>query len=395
MSRSISYEYERARRRQLYLDRIRVTTKEFYRRYSDQYRDMLSQGFDRYIPSEMSRLSSDLKSLEQLLSSDPEAAREVSRKIGSYIREMWSLGHSAERQFYSKEHEAAARQRAEELQAFEKELEEQRLAAKAAEAADLEHLSELNKVYYQLAGEIKDRIVANLAAPRLEELKKEIRGGKSTITIEELRKRAAEIITAAEKQAEEWKQNTIISQKKQVHAERIAEAKELLAAEKIKDQDKAKELLDKLDSLQAVQDEDFDKALSEIEDAVDDALISEEIRRETVKAIYQQLAAQEFIVDPPQQLEDEENNYVLITAHRPSGNRVMCKIDLHGELTYQFDQYEGSTCLKDVERFNVDLQSIYSIQLSDERVLWCNPDDENNEARSTSDPNRGGMNGDI
>ena len=32
------------------------------------------------------------------------------------------------------------------------------------------------------------------------------------------------------------------------------------------------------------------------------------------------------------------------------------------------------TCLKDIEKFNVDLEKVYSIKLSDERVLWENPD---------------------
>ena len=77
---------------------------------------------------------------------------------------------------------------------------------------------------------------------------------------------------------------------------------------------------------------------------------------------------------------------------KPSGKRVICKIDLHGKLMYQFDQYEGSTCLKDIERFNVDLQQIYSIRLSDERVLWQNPDRLDMDATQTSNPNSGGMN---
>ncbi len=30
--------------------------------------------------------------------------------------------------------------------------------------------------------------------------------------------------------------------------------------------------------------------------------------------------------------------------------------------------------MKDIEKFNVDLENIYSVKLSDERVLWQNPD---------------------
>lgn len=35
----------------------------------------------------------------------------------------------------------------------------------------------------------------------------------------------------------------------------------------------------------------------------------------------------------------------------------------------KFDNYEGMTCLKDIEKFNVDLEQIYSVKLSDELSL--------------------------
>lgn len=395
MSSTRSYEYERERRRNLYLERVRSTTSEFYSRYSSQYQDMQSQGFQQYIPSEMARLSSDLSSMRYLLSSDPEQAREVSREIGSYIKTMWSLGRLAGRQFRENERQEVARRRAEERQAFERQLEEQRRVAEVAERNRLERVAELNQTYYQITEAISDRIVANLAAPQFEELKKDVWNSNSGLTIEQLKKRASEIIEEAEKQAKEWKQTTVASQKKQIHAERIAEAKKQLVAEHIREQKKAEELLKRLDALQnAVDGNDkmLDEELHRIEDEVNDTLISEEVRREAVRAIYQQLASQEFFVDAPQQLKGDEEDYVLITARRPSGNRVICKIDLHGKLMYQFDQYEGSTCLKDIERFNVDLQQIYSIRLSDERVLWQNPDRLDMDATQTSNPNSGGMN---
>ena len=30
--------------------------------------------------------------------------------------------------------------------------------------------------------------------------------------------------------------------------------------------------------------------------------------------------------------------------------------------------------MKDIEKFNVDLERVYSLKLSEERVLWSNPD---------------------
>ena len=46
------------------------------------------------------------------------------------------------------------------------------------------------------------------------------------------------------------------------------------------------------------------------------------------------------------------------------------------------------TCLKDIKKFNVDLQQIYSIKLSDERVLWNNPDKLERDANSTPQTDR-------
>jgi len=37
---------------------------------------------------------------------------------------------------------------------------------------------------------------------------------------------------------------------------------------------------------------------------------------------------------------------------------------------------------KDIEKFNVDLEKVYSIKLSDERVLWENPDKLSTDANT-------------
>ena len=117
-----------------------------------------------------------------------------------------------------------------------------------------------------------------------------------------------------------------------------------------------------------------ESAVEEIESGVDEEKITEEVRRQTVIAIIKQLRSQEFIVSKPQIVDNEGESYVKITAQQPSGRRAACKIDLKGKIQYRFDHYEGMTCLKDIQKFNVDLERIYSVKLSDERVLWENPD---------------------
>ena len=117
-----------------------------------------------------------------------------------------------------------------------------------------------------------------------------------------------------------------------------------------------------------------EKKIAELGSEFDETLISEEIRRETVKAIIKQLRTQEFTVEKPQMIQTDGKNYVKIVAKQPSGKRAVCNLDLHGKIAYKFDNYEGMTCLKDIEEFNVDLERVYSVKLSDERVLWQNPD---------------------
>ena len=140
--------------------------------------------------------------------------------------------------------------------------------------------------------------------------------------------------------------------------------------------------LEKLLQAGTVDAEVVEKQVVEIENKIDDTLISEETRRETVIAIVKQLLTQEFTVEKPQLVQTDGKNYVKIVAKQPSGKRAVCNVDLHGKIAYKFDNYEGMTCLKDIEKFNVDLEQVYSVKLSDERVLWQNPDRLSMDANS-------------
>ena len=146
--------------------------------------------------------------------------------------------------------------------------------------------------------------------------------------------------------------------------------------------------LDKLSKLKAgleagtVDEDTVEKQVVLFESEVDETLISEETRRETVMAIVKQLKSQEFTVEKPQLVQTGGKNFVKIVAKQPSGKRAVCNVDLHGKIAYKFDNYAGMTCLKDIEKFNVDLEQVYSVKLSDERVLWQNPDKLSMDANS-------------
>ena len=352
-----SYQLEAERRRQIYLNRIAATTEEFYHRYEQQYREMLSHGLLAYIPSEMSRLESDLARIRDLLVSDPESARDISFDIGSYIRTMSSLASAAREEFERSERMRVAALRAEREQ----------------------QQSELMNEYFKILQTITNPIVVNYSISKMQELRTDIENGKLSSSTE-LKEISTSIISEAEKKASDWKENTVKKHHQKNVAQAINEAESRLKSEKIENQEKTQEFLNKINKLRsalesgAIDSNTIEKKVVELENEVDETLISEETRREIVISIIKQLQKQEFTVEKPQLVQTDGKNYVKIVAKQPSGKRAICNVDLCGKIAYKFDNYAGMTCLKDIEKFNVDLEKVYSIKLSDERVLWKNPD---------------------
>ena len=44
--------------------------------------------------------------------------------------------------------------------------------------------------------------------------------------------------------------------------------------------------------------------------------------------------------------------------------------------------------MNDIEKFNVELDRVYSVKLSDERVIWKNPDKISRDSNSENIPKR-------
>lgn len=332
---------------------------------------MKKDGVAAYIPDEMNRLESDLSRISTLLISDPEEARELSYTVGSYIRSMSSLASAAREEF----------DRAERLRVENLRMERQ------------QHQSELVQTYFEILKSITNSIVINYSASDLQVLKKEIDAGILTDK-SKLVARAKNIIANAEKKADEWKVQTISSNRRANAIEMINDAETRLRNESIEDKEKTQQFLDRINQLRSelangrIDVEAVEKQINALENEVDDTHITEETRRETVGAIIKQLRSQEFTVEKPQLIQMNGKNYVKIVAKQPSGKRAICNIDLHGKIAYKFDNYEGMTCLKDIEKFNIDLQQVYSVKLSDERVLWSNPDKLDKDANSTPNTDR-------
>lgn len=367
-------EYEARRRANE--ERIRNNTEQFYQRYLLQYEDMRSQNFETYIPEEMERLRFDLNQIRSLLYSDPGAARDISMRVGDYIHSLFREGHAVEREYRRREIEA----------------EQQR--QEAARAERLRKQGEINDAYYELIAGIQDQAVINFASKDLSDLRQHALDESKHMSITDLRQRAEQIIAKARQKAEEWESRAKEKEEQQVVSERLQIMREQLEQDKIEDQEKAQALITQIIALQESIRSDrqpqteIEQELEKVESSMDDTLISEDIRRQAVKSVYLSLKKQGFQVQPPQLIKEQGKNYVRITAKKPSGKRVQCRLDLHGKLLYKFDEYEGMTCLKDIEQFNVELKNIYSVKLSDERVIWENPDRLSKYSNSTNEPKR-------
>lgn len=367
MSRMHEYAYqlEAARRREIFNERARATAERLYQQSLKAYREMESRGYEAYIPEEMARLKLDLSRLQELLVSDPAGARELSYEVNSNQRSMSVLAAAAVKEFEYTE----------------------QLRVERAVQEKREHQHALIGLYFTLLQEIKNPIIANFSAFELQELKAAIESGQVQ-SEQDVRACVAEIISKAEFRAGEWKRTELQNSRKRNVEDKLTEAEQQLRKETIEDQEKAEGFLKKIEMLRDTLNseeadcEDVEKQICQLETEVDDTLITEEVRRETVKAIIKQLRSQEFTVERPQIIQSDNKNYVKLVAKKPSGKRAVCSIDLHGTIAYRFDNYEGMACLKDIEKFHVDLEQIYSVKLSDERILWSNPDRLSKETRS-------------
>lgn len=117
------------------------------------------------------------------------------------------------------------------------------------------------------------------------------------------------------------------------------------------------------------------KTIDEANAIVNEAIIDENVRKETLKVIIKAIKDRGFIVDTKKNLKiDKERNVVKLVALKASGQVAEFEIQLNGKFMYHFDGYEGLACNKDITPFMEDLKNIYDINVLHEEVQWSNPD---------------------
>ena len=353
----VNYELERKRKAELEKKKAAELAEKLYGRYQSQLEAMVRKGYEAYIPDELGRLSSDLDSVRTMLVADRAIeARNLTRHIGAYIGSIDVIANAA-------------------ISRYER---TERIRSEQERVRKMRRGSSLMDVYYELVGAIDDPVVINLALPGLERIQHEIEVGLASEA--SIRQSIASVVSKAEADSEQFKREEEERRRKACLSSQLEDAAALIEGKRFESKETTEGFADRIAALKRmlatgdIQDGSLEEEIGQLGQQIEDAVIEEEVRREAVKAIYQQLRSQEFTVEAPRRFVTEGSDYVRIVARRPSGRRVVCEVDNHGALKYRFDKYEGMTCLKDIEKFNVDLERVYSLRLSEERVLWSNPD---------------------
>lgn len=345
-------------------DRVRNNTEKYYERYSSICNELISQGFDKFIPEEIKRLQSDLDSIQENLEDNPFAARDISMQVQNYIYGLRSLARNAKGNF-----ERAERERIKKIE--EEEKRQRDLETKHRN----EIITAMNKEYLNTIKEIENPAVQNFCENDLKIIKDKIDSGNiSDISV--LKKELNSAINKAEKQAEEWKQKALKEVETEAIKQETNEIKSIIENQVIEDVEKKEKIIKTIEELKKnnMPANNIKQEINKIQKEIEEVLINEDVRREAVKAIYKQLKSQNFTVEPPKLFKNGNEDFVKIVAKMPSGKKAVCNLTNKGKIVYKFDNYEGMTCLKDIQKFNVDLEKIYSVKLSNDRVLWSNPD---------------------
>ena len=374
MSRADEYRYQIQRQRKQELDRQRVreTTRPFLERYRSVLNEVASQRLDDVIPAEFLELSSELRRMEALLESDPFAARDMSRSLGARIHGLPRFAREQRRSRQEAELAAAEAFR----NSQQAEIERQLQLRAELEAAWREGLSgwstpvALNAAFAELQ-QLRERLLGNAA--------NNMTSAQISAALREVRQRYEE---DAERQLQEMKMRV----QREAVTDVLTLQREQLEQEANKDGgERAAKLREALAHAIGLAPAEQAEALNQLVQEQDEAAVDESQRREVVRAVYQSLQQAGFVVDGPEHLVSEGEDQVLIRARRPAGAQADFRVNLSGHLSYKFHQYKGKTCEKDVAPVMATLQDAYGISLSDKRVIWVNPDDQDQDARPYPD----------
>ena len=357
----VYYELERRRLEELARQRVAQNVREYLNRFRESINSMIREGLDKYVSLE--NVNRNIREIESLLNTNPFMARDISYRVQN---EIYNLRNRA----------------------IESKREEERLI-KEQKSKNKEKILE---IYYKNIRAIDDIILIDFAKDKFDSLKRELleEDGKTDREMayytQEIERRIKNIIDNANSSASEWRAKKEKEREKKILKTKIEIIEEELNNEKVElkeNEDKKNELLRQIENakkslsnenIENLNISNLNEEMDKISKESENIAITEEVRRDVVKSIIKSLKDSEFTVEHPEIIQDDKGGVVKITAKKPSGKRAICKIALDGKLEYLFDNYEGLTCVKDIDKFTKELEEIYSVKLSNKQVIWQNPD---------------------
>lgn len=354
------YELERRRQEQIARENARRDVMNAIARHRQSVQKIINEGLNKYVS--LQNINIEIQNIERIVSSDPLAARDLSYRVGSDINYL--------------RNEALSRKR-----------EEERIIREQKNKNKQAVLDYFNKTIMS----IDDIILIDFARDKFDNLRNELLNDEGVTDREmnvyskKIESRVKNIIDEANSNASEWRAKKEKEREKRVLQTKIEDIEDNLKKENIESKEnieKRDKLLKQIEAAKVSLNnnnvseniESIVKDVEIIDKETEDIRITEEVRKDVVKSIIKSLRGNEFEVSAPELIKDDNGGIVKIIAKKPSGKRAVCKVGLNGKLEYIFDNYEGLTCVKDIDKFNKDLEEIYSIKLSDRKVLWENPD---------------------
>lgn len=393
MSRSVDIDWlvRQEQKRKIYLQNVAATTSSFLERYQNILDDIADQNLIQYIENDYNQASALLQEAWREVNTDPEAARDLSRQLGAMVGGLPGLARSIRKNMQIQEQVRAR----EEARA-------ERIARGRQRRAELERSNQFqNAMDEAIKKSLSDPVVWDFAYDEVKKLQGKYAGLAQASSdlgqlIQQFDGELSPLVQSAQTQATQWKKRQKEEQVKAAVEEQIRFCSDVVGkCVTATDNSKLKDIMSKLQDMQkalasgADAPEKVENGLQQVSDEVEEVLYTEELRRHTLRSLKESLKELGFLFPEPPTV---EGDFVRLSARRPNGEECTFLVKQDGGMRYSFDKYRGSACKKDLSELLPKLDEVYGIALSNERVIWENPDEIGKEAKDIPGGNQLGGN---
>ena len=401
LSFEVDYDLIRRRRQEANESRVREATRPFLERYQDTLEQIRNEGLDEFVRDEFDQIERLLQEAWNLLDDEPFEARNASREVGNLIRGLGRRARDARNGDRIRQREEFHARRAAERAARQEEVERlheeqvQKLDAdrvlreeeiQAVRAARAERAAFVARMSEKIKSALTDPVAYDLARDRAEALADRcadrVNSGDVDVSAAEgeFAAKLGKLAETARIEAEQWRAGERAEHAAEDAALKVDES--LAAIRRNVTAESNEKLKGVLEGLLRIK-EGLEKGVVNAEEAVEasdkavdecvEELVNEDVRRETLVALVGTVQELGFVlVGEPEFTED---GGVLVLARRPSGEECQFVVRADGGMRYSFENYAGTACRKDCAQVEAMLREAYGVVLSNERVIWENPDE--------------------